>query len=204
MKKSFSDIAGYNWAKHQIEVLASKGIINGTSKDIFSPKLNITRADYLVLLVNTMGLTAKFDSNFDDVKPGTHYYEAVGIAKKLGITTGSGDNNFNPKDYISRQDMMALTARALVNYKRLEAVNTSTVLDKFSDKADIAVYATESIAALVKEGMIAGSGYKLNPRANTTRAEAAVFLYRIYHATFDRPKVAENAPLNAVVAVRAQ
>ncbi len=180
VQKTFSDIAGYGWAKNQIEVLASKGIINGTSNDTFSPAANITRADYLVLLVKTLGLTAEFDSNFNDVEPGTYYYEAAGIAKKLGLAAGSGNNRFNPKENISRQDMMVLTARVLEKYKGLKVAGDSAVLDKFSDKRDIAGYAVDSLATLVKEGLISGSGDKLNPRAQTTRAESAVFLYRIY------------------------
>jgi len=158
--------------------MASKGIINGTGADTYSPAANITRADYLVLLIKTLGLTADFNGNFDDVQPGAYYYEAVGIAKKLGIAAGSGNNRFNPKENISRQDMMVLTARALEKYKGFKAAGDSTVLAKFSDKGDIAGYAVNSLTTLVKEGLIAGSGNKLNPHAYTTRAEAAVFLYR--------------------------
>jgi len=161
--------------------LASKGIINGTSKNTYSPVANITRADYLVLIVKTLGLTARFDGNFDDVEPGTYYYEAIGIAKELGIATGVGNNLFNPMENISRQDMMVLTARALEKYKGLKAADDTAVLNKFYDKGDIAEYALDSMATLVKEGLIAGSGDKLNPKAFTTRAEAAVILYRIYN-----------------------
>lgn len=105
----------------------------------------------------------------------------MGIAKALGIAAGGGNNRFNPKENISRQDMMVLTARALEKYKGLKAAGDSAVLDKFSDKGDIAGYAANSLGTMVKEGLITGSGDKLNPRANTTRAEAAVFLYRIYN-----------------------
>jgi len=80
--------------------------------------------------------------------------------------------------------MMVLTARALEESKGLKILGDSTVLDQFSDKNDIAGYSAESLAALVSEGLITGSGDKLNPRANTIRAEAAVFLYRIYTDRF--------------------
>jgi hypothetical protein len=179
--KTFSDLNDVVWAKKPIEVMASKGIINGTSIDTFSPSEDITRADYLVLLVRTLELTAEFESTFDDVEPGTYYYEAVGIAKKLNITTGVGNNRFNPKETISRQDMMVLTARALEKHKNLYTSGELTVLDKFSDKDDIAGYAINNIATLVKENLIEGTGDKIQPKSFTTRAEAAVFLYRIYN-----------------------
>lgn len=184
VQKSFEDMNGSAWAKKSVEVLASKGIISGTSQTTFSPSANISRADYLVLLINTLGLTAQFESNFEDVKEGTYYYEAVGIAKQLGITLGVGNNRFNPKESISRQDMMVLTARALQKFKNLTVTDTDTVLMKFSDKGNIAKYAADSIAALIKEELIVGNGDKINPLANTTRAEAAVFLYRIYNKNY--------------------
>lgn len=179
--KTFVDLDSVNWAKKAIEVMASKGIINGTGKDSYSPAANITRGDYLALLMKTLGLTAQFNGNFDDVTQGTHYYEALGIAKKLGIAAGGGDNLFLPKAKISRQDMMALTARALEKAGKLEVESDTAVLDQFTDKDKIKSYAVESLAALIKDGLITGSGNKLNPGADTTRAEAAVFLYRIYN-----------------------
>lgn len=181
VQKTFSDLTGAEWARNAIEVMASKGIINGTGKERYSPDANITRADYLVLLVKTLGLTADFDGNFSDVAENTYYYNAVGTAKELGIASGEPDGTFNPTENISRQDMMALTARALEKFKGLETSTDNTVLDRFDDKGDIADYALSSMAALVKAGLIAGYGNSLNPLSNTTRAEAAVFLYNIYN-----------------------
>ncbi len=179
--KTFSDLSAYPWAEHQIEVLASKGIINGTSNTTYSPQQKITRADFLTLLVRTLELTAEIDSNFNDIKPTDYYYEAVGIAKKLKITTGSGNNMFNPKESITRQDMMVMTERALRIKGMLAEDYSITELDKFKDKDTITSYAQNSIAVLVKEGLIKGSDNTINPKGNTTRAEIAVLLYRIYN-----------------------
>jgi len=179
--KTFSDLDSVPWAKKPIEVMASKGIITGMGGDTYSPSLNITRADYLLLVVRILGLWAEVEDNFDDVKPGDYYYESVGIAKKLGITDGDGNNRFNPKESISRQDMMVLTARALKKFRELKLSDDTGVLDPFTDRGDIAGYAVRSAAALVKKGFITGSGNsRLNPRGCMTRAEAAVLLYRIY------------------------
>ncbi|WP_139993568.1 S-layer homology domain-containing protein, partial [Paenibacillus paridis] len=181
VKKAFSDLSSVEWARQSIEVLASKGIINGTVAGAYSPSARITRADYLVLLVKTLGLTAEFEGNFADVKPDAYYYETLGVAKRLGLATGIGNDEFHPLENISRQDMMVLTARALEKAKQLKASGDLAILASFNDKGDIAEYAKASLAALVEEGLISGSGNKLNPQAPTTRAEAAVFLYRIYN-----------------------
>lgn len=49
-----------------------------------------------MLLVRTLGLSASVKANFADVSTSDYYYEAVGIAKAVGITTGIGNNRFNP------------------------------------------------------------------------------------------------------------
>ncbi|TDF96161.1 S-layer homology domain-containing protein [Paenibacillus piri] len=179
--KTFEDLGNYGWAKKQIEVLASKGLINGTSDNTFTPAESITRADFLVLLVRTLGITADFDDNFNDVSKSDYFYQELGIARKAGISEGTGNNMFNPREKISRQDMIVLCAKALKLAKMTNARGGASELDAFSDKSDAASYATESIASMVKEGIITGNGGLLNPRGYTTRAEAAVIMYRIFN-----------------------
>lgn len=176
----FTDLSQVEWAQKPIEVMASKGIINGTGPGIYSPASHITRADYLTLLIKTLNLRADFSSNFSDIRPGTYYYESIGIAKKLGIATGSGTNQFNPGAAISRQDMMTLTERALRLCNNSTVQGTPVDLAHFSDLALLADYAVNSAASVVKAGLIQGNNGQLNPLGYTTRAEAAVFLYRIY------------------------
>ena len=77
--------------------------------------------------------------------------------------------------------MMVLTERYLGMLKKLQQQGTAADLEMFADKSLIADYAVYSIASVIKEGLIVGSGQQVNPLGNTTRAEAAVFLYRIYN-----------------------
>jgi hypothetical protein len=181
VKKTFDDLGSVEWARQQIEVLASKGIVRGTTESEYSPSVNITRADFLYSLVRTLGVDAAFDGNFIDIAGGVYYYKEIGIAKELGITSGTGDNKFCPDESITRQDMITLTVRAMIMLDMIKEQASATGLDKFTDKSLIADYALEAIAAAVKEGLIIGSGDCINPLGNTTRAEAAVFLYRIYN-----------------------
>lgn len=180
-KKTFNDAGVYPWAQKPIEVLASKGIINGTSESAFSPAENITRADFLMLLVNTLGISADFTDNFSDVGKSDYYYEALGTAKKLGISNGVDNNRFQPDAYISRQDLMVLSARAFEAAGLAMAQGSAVELQHFMDRSDIASYAVPGIASMVKEGIVTGSGDRLNPQDNATRAETAVIMYRIYH-----------------------
>jgi hypothetical protein len=53
-------------------------------------------------------------------------------------------------------------------------------MEKYADKSLVAAYAVDSVAYFLREGIIVGSDDNIDPLGNTTRAEAAVFLYRIY------------------------
>ncbi|UQZ36154.1 cellulosome anchor protein [Paenibacillus sp. PK3_47] len=179
--KTFNDAAVFRWAQKPIEVLASKGIINGVSDTAFAPQANITRADFLVILVRTLGLTADFSGNFSDVSPSAYYYEALGIARQLGIATGTGNGGFNPAEPVSRQDLMVLSRRALQINGTAVTEGNAADLRKYSDWAELSAYAAEDVAAMVKEGLVSGSGTALSPKAYANRAEAAVIMYRIFN-----------------------
>lgn len=177
---SFDD-AFYSYAKKQIEFLAARNVINGVGENKFMPKNNITRADFVTLIVRAFGLEARVDSNFDDVLPSDYYYQSVGIAKKLGIINGVGNNKFEPKKAISREDVMCIMARTLKLLGLLKVQEEPTkVLDQYSDSNQISDYAKDAIAQLVKNQIIKGYNNMLNPKRNLTREEAAVLLYNIY------------------------
>ncbi len=181
VKKSFMDIGEYSWASRAIEVMASKGVINGTSEMTFNPSANIKRADFILMLVKALGLSAKTQDNFADVSSSAYYAEALATAKALGITAGVGNNNFNPNAKISREEMMVLSARAMEQVGKPFAIASDSELKGYSDSAQISSYALNDVAALVKAGIIKGSGNSIKPKRTATRAEAAVIIYNLYN-----------------------
>ena len=180
VSKTFTDLETAAWSKSAVEVLASKDILK-TEGHVFKPATDITRADFLYSLVRALGLTTKANDNFSDVQKNAYYYHEIAIAKALGITNGIDNDRFGGDNKITRQDMMVLTERALKLEKKLNKQGAAADLEKFSDKSEVASYAVNSIATLVMEGLIEGNDSQVNPTGNTTRAEAAVFLYRLYN-----------------------
>ncbi|PWV99508.1 GH35 family endo-1,4-beta-xylanase [Paenibacillus cellulosilyticus] len=178
--KTFGDIQSVTWAKPAIEAMAARGIITGTTDTTFAPQANIKRADFLVLLVRALELkgTNEQAAKFDDVNESDYYYDAVNIARQLGIVNGTGDNRFNPNSSISRQDMMVLAARAAAAAGK--SLQQTGSLSAFGDASKVAAYAQDSVAALVTAGIVQGNNGKLAPQSPLTRAEAAVILYRLW------------------------
>jgi len=175
---TFDDINNYPWAARSINALAADRIIRGTSETTFSPGNNISRADYMILLVRMLDIDAEFAHNFDDVSSYAYYYAEIGAARELGFATGIGNNLFAPRAEITRQDVFVLAYRILRQKDAIELADL-VVLEQFNDSALIADYAREALAALITSGLVMGNENYINPVGLTTRAETAVFIYRI-------------------------
>lgn len=179
--KTFEDLDGYDWERKEIEILAARGIIKGTSATTYKPGNSLTRADFTLLLVRALGLNARVVSNFADVHQTDYFYNGMGIAKALGIVKGTGNNMGCPREAITRQEMMVMAARALRLFGKLEE-GTTEDLEGIFDKGDIADYAILDIASLVKSGIVPEQETTtIRPAELATRAEAAKLLYRIYN-----------------------
>jgi hypothetical protein len=180
--KTFTDTIS-SWARQDIEALAIRGIINGTTANTFSPNANITRADFTKLLVGVLGKHAESaGAGFKDVSSKAYYYESVMTAQALGLASGSGDGKFNPSASISRQDMMVLLDRAFTAAGH--PLTESASLSGFKDAGKVADYAQPSVAKLIASGIINGSNGNLTPQNNLTRAEAAKVLHLLYNELY--------------------
>ncbi|WP_181592994.1 S-layer homology domain-containing protein [Paenibacillus sp. YN15] len=184
VQKTFSDLGQAEWSRKAVEVLASKGIIDGVSASQFAPEHFVTRGDFLKMLIPALQLEASGGlalPSFEDVSPEDYDYEAIGIAQALGIIQGTGDNRFSPRALISREDMFVMVHRALLLAGVELKSENAAGLKRFADYEKIADYASADTAALVNTGIVSGDGDKLNPKSTATRAESAVLLYRLYN-----------------------
>lgn len=177
----FTDVADNFWGRSYIYDMAAKGVVNGYPDSTFRPNNNVTRADFIIMLLRGMGedITKAPQSNFTDVNTSKYYANAVGIAKDMGIASGNGDGTFSPESNITRQDMMILARKALEIKTGSAITGDASVLDQFNDKAEISSYAVDSLAAMVSEGVVNGMGQGIAPKANTTRVQAVVIISKI-------------------------
>ena len=184
----FSDVtaSSYSWAADSVDFLYYEEVANG-SNGKYNPKSNITRGDFMLMLYRAF-LEEDYGNynvttNFPDVVKGTtsyskETYQAVGVAKYLGIAQGS-NGKYNPTSYITREEAMTLIYRTLdeVGYSMSYTVSTST--SSFSDYSSVSSYAKAAIKDLIGHGVVIGTNGKIQPKSNITRAEMAVILHRV-------------------------
>ncbi len=179
---SFSDVADGAWYEDAVTFLAARGITSGTSETapVFSPDAQVTRGQFLVMLLRSYGIepAAKGADNFADAGDG-YYTGYLAAAKALGISRGVGDNRFAPDAAVSRQEMFTLMYRALEALSELPGGTSGKSLSDFSDAAGLADYAKAPVEALVKAGVVSGSGGKLDPAGASTRAQMAQLIYNL-------------------------
>ncbi|MFE9275916.1 S-layer homology domain-containing protein, partial [Paenibacillus glucanolyticus] len=178
----FADVEGH-WSQAAVNDMASRMVVNGVDATHYLPNAAITRAEFAAIIVRALGLTNNgVKSTFEDVKSGDWYAGAVATAQEYGITAGDEDGTFHPAETITREEAMVMIARAM----KLAGLDTSlsvaeadAALSKFADRASVAIWAQQAVAATVKMGLVSGSDAGLQPKSDITRAETAVIVQRM-------------------------
>lgn len=175
-KAAFTDLDGVEWAKTSIEYLASKEIVNGRGNGIFDPNANVTREEFVKMLVLAFGLeTENARSEFSDIPASDWSYPYVSAACQSGLVKGMSEELFGKGKYITRQDMAVLVWR----FSQFKEVELPTgAITEFSDKGMISDYAVEAISALRAADIVSGMpGGEYKPLDSCTRAQAAKIIY---------------------------
>ena len=176
-KKNFNDISDVSWAREAILALSDANIINGVADGQFAPHSNVTREQFVKMIVLAFGL---YDADapsgsFIDVTSGQWHEKYIASAVNKGIIYGVDHEHFGIGKEISRAEMAVICYRAAIAAGKTLPENTA---HSYNDSADIPQYAQEGIAAMSGAGIINGIGNNLfAPNDKATRAMAAKVCY---------------------------
>lgn len=177
--QGFADIKDH-WAKEDIEKMAAKGIIKGVSDTEFAPDKNITRAEFLTLIIRVLDCEIyNYTNAYPDVAATDWYAGVVQTAKNMSIIDPGmiPDNNFKPTQPINREEMTSLIARAY-EYKARETTPKADI-SVFKDKDQISKWATSYVAGAYGLKIINGvTATTFEPASHATRAQAATIIRR--------------------------
>lgn len=176
----FKDMDDVDWAVPAVTALFTKGIINGKTADEFRPNDNITREEFVKLLIKTFELNVLGNGmNFEDVKEEDWYYAYVRSAYYADIVKGVSETMFGAGQNITRQDIAVMSCRAADVSDVKIAETTQEFI--FADESDIAEYANDAVRLMQRGGIINGDeNGRFNPEAYATRAEAAKIIYNLF------------------------
>ncbi len=158
------------WSNAAMTYAVNNGYIKGSNGKL-NPQGLATRAQVASIFARVLKLEDKTDlSSYTDVNASQWYYDDLAKAVDAGLFKGS-DNKLRPNDNITREEVMAIIARAY------DLTGENANLSAFTDGSTVSSWAVNAVSALVENGIVNGSNGKLNPKTNITREEFAQLLY---------------------------
>lgn len=204
----FRDIKGH-WAERTINTLADRGIVDGFTNTEFAPEAEVTRAQYLKMIMEAAGVetTVCRDGECLEAKKSDWYSAYLQSALDKGLIpqtmiTGykhnveyTVDENgtatksrvihtgaFNGNLPITREEMAALTMY-FWQYTRTVLTNDNIDISEvkdFADQSSISDWAEQSVKLAAAAGFINGTDNNaFAPQDYTTRAQAATVIERV-------------------------
>ena len=180
----FADVPSGSWYYDDIAYVYDAGLMTGLTATAFGPNLSTTRGMIVTILWRMENEpAAKHGCPFADVRRGSYYEQAIAWASENGIVTGFDASTFAPDRAITREQLAAILFR-FAAYRGMDAVTLRENLSSFQDQAAISAYAVSALNWAVGEGLMQGTGDKLEPTGSATRAQVAAMLRRFMQRNF--------------------
>ena len=180
----FADVPSGSWYYDDVAYVYDTGLMTGLTATTFGPNLSTTRGMIVTILWRMENEpAAKHGCPFADVRRGSYYEQAIAWASENGIVTGFDASTFAPDRAITREQLAAILFR-FAAYRGMDAVTLRENLSRFQDQAAISAYAVSALNWAVGEGLMQGTGDKLEPTGSATRAQVAAMLRRFIQHNF--------------------
>lgn len=170
----YSDVPRDHWAYSEIQKAGEIGFMSGMGDGTFGLGQNVTRAQFVSMLVRMFGWSASEGTGFSDVAPGDWYYSDVLTASDMGVLDTT-EAYFRPNDNITREEMAVMIIKALGYGELAEEIANDGV--PFSDVTENKGY----ISLAYEFGIISGRGGSIfDPNGTALREDAAAMMIRCY------------------------
>ena len=158
----YDDIKSTDWFFDYVQDVSARGLMNGTSPNLFSPQGTATRGQIVQILYNIAG-----QPEVEDVKVEGWFGVPATWAMDKGIVAGYPDGDFHGNDPVTREQL------ATILWAFEGAPEQSGELS-FADADKVSAYAVNAMLWAKKEGILGGKpGNLADPQGTATRAEIA-------------------------------
>ncbi len=173
-KEAGWDVDDSHWAAETIRAMMAEGVLEGDAEGRIRPDDKITREEMIWVMNTMLGIQPKADTKLDAADRSSEWaYGALAAAKDAGILQGDEFGYLCGSDYATRAEIITMIARACK-----VSSDDHSVLDGFTDAADIPDWAVSALAGMAAQGSLSGyTDGTLQPNDQITRAEAFSLLY---------------------------
>ena len=175
----FLDVSRTDWFYYDVRYVCENGLMNGTSRNRFSPYGTATRGMLVTILYRMENEPRCFGSAaFSDVKPGAYYEKAVVWASQNNIVSGYTDGTFRPDAPVTREQLASILYRYTLYRGQDVSAGETTSLTGYGDAQAVSSYALPAMRWACGTGILQGANGKLNSSGLATRAQLAAMLHR--------------------------
>lgn len=178
----FKDVPETHWAYQDIEQAKKLDILSGNAEGLFKMGEEITKAEFISLLVRMMGWKIETPgiASFTDVDKTKWYYSAIETALKNGIIEKK-NQIFLPEEPITREELAVILIKAL-NYDTL----TETAAEMETSFSDLSSNKGYLILASDFGLMNGKTETTFEPDSTVKKEEAVSILMRAYRKTHEK------------------
>ena len=174
---NMTDIPSGSWYESAVQYCLNNNYMSGESDTKFNPNGTVSRAQMVQVLYNLEGQPGYTSGHtpFEDITPGSWYYNAVRWSEENGIASGTSATTFKPNTPVTREQVATFFA----NYAKFKNnySGAQSDLSKYSDQNKISAWAKENISWAVNYGLMSGtSETTLDPQGTCIRAQLAQFI----------------------------
>ncbi|NUU78310.1 glycosyl hydrolase 53 family protein [Paenibacillus xylanilyticus] len=178
------DIQTHSWAVNEVKNLYGKGIISGMSENRFDPLGELTRGQFLHMVIQGIGsahMPNATQSLLSDVPEGQWYSASIRLGLEMNIIQGRANGSFGVHDLITREEMAVILDRAVQAAKQGgDSGPISVAGAEFRDNEHIADYAKQAVSSMQQLGLLKGmSDGTFAPKQTANRAQGAVAVARM-------------------------
>ena len=175
---AFSDVSDSAWYSTAVKTLASIGVINGYTDGTFRPNKNVTRAEFVTMLVNLTGVSGG-ECTFSDVSEKHWARSSIAAASANGWVNGYEDGTFRPGNNITRAEAVVIMNRVLGRSADKDVVDHGEGLFHFIDVSTGAWYYYDVMEAATGHQFARSDGVEVWTDFNQESSDLAPGLHQI-------------------------
>jgi len=189
---SFPDVTNPNY-KTAVDWLQTNGVVQGYSDGTFRPETQVTRAEFLKMLYETIGMAnLETTLTFTDIDQNAWYIKYLKEAYASNVINGYGDGTFKPNNSISFKEAVKIITTAFFDVNSVYDNGSNTTYScpekffftsptegeiKVTDWSFKYINVAEQFC-LTDFGLSIWNIYGLSPDAAISRGDMAEMIYR--------------------------